>query len=103
MPALRELLLQEHGDLLVDLVAGVDDVVERQVGRAGVGQHLLGLLRVVGALQVVGVVIERALRDVGIGDLAEAEGHGVDDRLLVDRHVERLAHLLLCQRARARG
>ena len=57
-----------------------------------------GLLGIVGPLEIVGVVIERAFRDVGIGDLAEAEGHRVDDGLLVDGVVERLAHLLLVER-----
>ena len=69
MPAFCKLLLQQHGDLLVDFVAGAQQIVQRQVGSAGSGQHLLGLLRIIGALHVVGVVVEGALRNVGVGDV----------------------------------
>ncbi len=49
---LGELLLQQDGDLLVDFVAGVDDILQLEIGGTGFGQHRLGLLRIIGALQV---------------------------------------------------
>ncbi len=91
---LLQLLLQQDRDLFVDLVAGIDEIVQRQPADAGGGQQALCLFRIIGPLQIVGIMVERTLRNEGIGDLALSEGDGVDDRLLVDRVVDRLADFL---------
>ncbi|PAV67252.1 hypothetical protein WR25_19514 [Diploscapter pachys] len=94
-----QLLLYQHGDLLVGLVAGVDHVVDLEPLGTGLLQQFTGLGRVERALRVVGIVVQRAFWNVRVGRFAMAEGHGFHQRLLVDRQVDGLAHLDLAQQA----
>ena len=73
-----------------------------QVLDAGFREHLLGCFRIVGIVHDRVVVRPHRRRDRVLGHLAGALEDRVHDRLLVDRHVERLADLRIVER-RLRG
>ena len=95
---LRELLLEQHGYLLVDPVARLDRQPERRPGCALGLQHGPGLLRIVGGQRCIAVVVHHAGREERVGRRGVTEGHHVDDGLRIDGQPDRLADVEVVQR-----
>ena len=91
-------LLQAVGDRLRHLPATGEEAghaperhQRRRFGQAGLGQRRLRSLRVEGVDRFLRRGIERAIGDVGDGDLTRAADQAGDQRLAVDRPGDRLA------------
>ena len=94
-----QLLLQQDSDLFVHFIARIHDIVQLQIRSACIRQHFLGFFHVVRTFQIIGIVVHRASRNVGVRDLTVAKGHGFHDGIFVDRIVQRLTHFNLRQQA----
>ena len=77
------------------LIPEVD--VERRLD-AGRGEHRLGLLGIVGKVDDLVVIGPHRRRDQRLGFLACAQVDVLDDRIAIDRHRQRHAHVLVIER-----